>query len=357
MGDDDGGFFAYPSIAHRDVRDHDSVDAATAWVVTPKFHGTNMSVIMTAEGRVKFARRNAVLQPGESHYGHEAVLSKYDWRSLSSRLCNAVSVDGCTVRADRVTVFGELYGGAYPGVRSAHGRKPVQQHVYYSPEFHFVAFDVAVVARAPTQQPLFLDFYDAAQILRTHGIPFVRPRCVGDRDAAMRWADEHVSDPVEVSPSLPALPNNVGEGWVVRPVREARYRNGTRVMIKRKSPQFAEVTHTRLPRGGGPSACGKHAAADSPLAAYINVARAQSVLSKQPEADCALENMRALASALLADAQESLRADRAADASAAVAAAAGESDGHADSRAAMGLCCKCVREALAARGPAARRPS
>jgi hypothetical protein len=95
-------FTKYPSITNkRPTKDDHDETAGVVWVATPKYHGTNMSVVVTRGEAVRFGRRNGFLTPEESHYGHEKLLPKLaDWNRLLDAFPDA----------DSVTVFGELYG-------------------------------------------------------------------------------------------------------------------------------------------------------------------------------------------------------------------------------------------------------
>ena len=49
---------------------------------------------------VQYGRRNGLLGPTESHYGHEKLMPKFAWADLLADFPDALAV----------TVFGELYG-------------------------------------------------------------------------------------------------------------------------------------------------------------------------------------------------------------------------------------------------------
>lgn len=42
-----------------------------------------------------------------------------------------------------ICVYGELFGGCYPGIDSDH--RPIQLGIYYFPNIHFMAFDISVI--------------------------------------------------------------------------------------------------------------------------------------------------------------------------------------------------------------------
>jgi hypothetical protein len=291
-------FTAYPSITNRagtfTKTAAGAVPPGTAWVVTPKIHGTNTSITVIRGGGLPLvARRNAFLKPGETHYGYQEVLAP--WMGTLPRLLDRFPA------ARQVTVYGELYGGLWPGVTSAGA---VQREVLYSPQRRFVAFDVAV-------DGVFLPFYDARTVLHAVAptMPFTAvafTSCeVGD---AVAWARDHADDEAVpaaaiATANLPPLTKpNPGEGWVVRPVVEATL-DDERVMLKVKGAKFCEGGEGGEGAGAA-GAAGAGRASAVPVAApnpYLTTGRITSVLSKQSEADCTIRNVQALAKLVCSD--------------------------------------------------------
>ena len=97
-------FVKYPSITNKVFTGKEEALVGVAWVATPKFHGTNLSVVVSKDdSEVRYGRRNGFLLPTESHYGHERVMPALaDWRRLLDAFPDAAFV----------TVFGEFYGTA-----------------------------------------------------------------------------------------------------------------------------------------------------------------------------------------------------------------------------------------------------
>jgi hypothetical protein len=307
-------FSTYPSITNRAdalkraVTTVDPKDAlvppGTAWVVTPKLHGTNTSVtVIRGGGRPMVARRNAYLKPGESHYGYQEVLAPW--------LDRLPSLLGLFPDAKQVTVYGELYGGLWPGVTSAGA---VQREVLYSPKRHFVAFDVSVDGK-------FLPFYDARAVLRKAAptLPFTAVAFTScDLDTAVAWAREHADDEAVSAANIAAakLPSltkaNPGEGWVVRPVMDTWTVGGDqdRPLLKIKGSKCGEGSETASggAAGSGAGAAGPVVPAPGPNP-YLTTGRITSVLSKQAEADCNIRNVQALAKAVCADIAADIAAD------------------------------------------------
>jgi hypothetical protein len=50
------------------------------------------------------------------------------------------TAEGVIANLTSITIFGEFYGGVYPGMKSI-GKK-IQDYIYYSPSCEFEAFDL-----------------------------------------------------------------------------------------------------------------------------------------------------------------------------------------------------------------------
>lgn len=135
-----------------------------------------------------------------------------------------------------VTVYGELAGGRYPHpeVPPTPGAEPVQTGVWYAPDLLWLPFDATVAdddglcwvsdrtlrAAADAAGLLCVPLLAEGPVLRLQELPVVFPtRLPGLL-------------------GLPALPDNLAEGLVVKPAGE--YREPGRPMAKFKQPAFAE---------------------------------------------------------------------------------------------------------------------
>jgi len=235
-------FSRYPSIENNRSK-VDGDEPGDLWVATPKYHGTNTSVWIPVnkDQEIRYGRRGGFLADGEAHYGYDTFLpSLGDWNALRAGWAHRDDLDV-------IVVYGELYGGAYPhpGVPSTSASR-VQPGVYYSPHLRFIAFDVALQAKDGSQT--FLSVYDAAWVLGRCKIPHVNMAYKGLKEDVMDWATTHAEDnPLfwledgHPDKGLPPLEDNIGEGFVVRPVQDRRDCFGNRCMLKIKSARFAEV--------------------------------------------------------------------------------------------------------------------
>jgi Rnl2 family RNA ligase len=329
--DDKGGgggghgfqYVPYHSISKR-APSFRSLASACAWVATEKIHGTNMGVVLRRRSgeddvTMTFARRTGLLPAGFNHFGHVAV----DFTNLKGLYAAAVAkaipvgIAGDPI----VTVYGELYGGHWPGVEgpaNAAREKPVQQRLWYRPDIAFSVFDISVVAGGGPDSdsaapPLFLDFEDVAAMCDALRVPRVRECFRGGFQEAVAWAKAHAADDVVPhAEGLPALPpgTNPGEGWVVRTVRETRLpKGGGRALVKVKNPTFdVDINMSKH----GPKLVDKHASrrevagdkGPEPGLEYVTDCRAGSVVGKVGRDQSLVVLARALLADIVADAAE-----------------------------------------------------
>lgn len=125
---------------------------------------------------------------------------------------------------DKVTVYGEGYGGKMQKMSKTYGDK-----------LRFVAFDVQV-------GDTWLDVPDADDVVQKLGLQFVPYTCTGTSLAEL--------DAARDAPSQQAVRNGITEpqimeGIVLRPMTEMTDKRGNRIISKHKRPEFRETHKTR----------------------------------------------------------------------------------------------------------------
>ena len=172
--------------------------ATNIWVVTEKVHGSNFSFVCSpptehgAPPTVRCAKREEFLnensdEDNTSFFGFRKVKNRYQaaaeqaYTTIAKRFtCNGIT----TTPSDevvRLTIYGELFGGTFPGLPSPpDGISAVQEGVYYHPDLDFMAFGAAVTLRPPVDQPdvkqadmpvtlVELDFLPTMEMLKSCG--------------------------------------------------------------------------------------------------------------------------------------------------------------------------------------------
>ncbi|GAA0947883.1 RNA ligase family protein [Nonomuraea longicatena] len=203
------------------------------WVATEKIHGAHLAVVCTEES-VRPAKRRTLLSEAEldSFFG----LSRC-WPALAvtaadlaRRLREAEGSDGTVI------LYGELAGGHYPHPHtpSPPGVQPVQTGVWYHPDLIWVLFDAVHTSGDTTVWTADAALRRAAAEAGVHCAPVLAEgslAAVGERAPAFPSL-------LPARFGLPALPDNLAEGLVLKPAD--RWTAAARPVIKNKHPRFAE---------------------------------------------------------------------------------------------------------------------
>ena len=246
----------------------------TLIVATPKVHGTNVNVTVYQDGvdgplRILYGKRTAYLHPHEAHFECRQVLDTEPMRRKYAALL------GRFPKGSVVRLYGELFGGRYAGLPSSGGSvgpgsgppAPVQVEVQYDPDLRAVFFDLSVDGK-------YLPFFDAQLVCRLTRLPFVP---VLAKDTTILGLLQRIEQTVDhlwvprpkLIATVPLIPGNTGEGYVVRTDAPAR------MLLKVKAPKFLETVADN-PRTDRVSSA--LAAASAPK--YITTGRIASVMSK-----------------------------------------------------------------------------
>jgi Rnl2 family RNA ligase len=194
-------FSQYSSIenSYRDkeieqVRSHgfDKVE----WVATEKVHGANFG-LWPIDGQVRPSKRSSFADG--AFYGCQAIVEGLTPKILSLGFA----------------VYGEIFGSG------------IQKGVDYGGK-RFAAFDIWTGEN-------FLDYDDFVALCDKHGIE----RCV-------EIARGNFDDLLAIDPAFPTKMSvvegcvDIAEGFVMKPIKAVRLGNGSRVILKKKSPGFSE---------------------------------------------------------------------------------------------------------------------
>lgn len=204
------------------------------WIATEKVHGANFSFETDGEF-VEYASRVQKIGENADFYNARSTMPKYHPFVLEAfRLAQELWPE-----IQRVVIYGEYFGGYYPG-RKTPGLKKVQAGVAYSPDHHFYAFDMFC------DKIGFVDFFDASRkILIRAGFPLVMaPLMRGKLDAVLAFDVEalRTTIPAQLGHS-PIHEFQIAEGIVIRPACESQAIAGKRAILKKKARAFWEATN------------------------------------------------------------------------------------------------------------------
>ena len=107
--------------------------------VTEKVHGANFSLHVKKNGAHMYAKRTGYLKPDEDFFRYQEMAAR-DFKGLHNLAMAVHELKG----TNKVILYGELFGGIYPG-EDSHTKFPIQSTIYYSPRVEFMIFDIAYV--------------------------------------------------------------------------------------------------------------------------------------------------------------------------------------------------------------------
>lgn len=186
-----------------------------------KIHGTSAHVAYSASAKHDDEVHPNLVDKGRLRFfsggeKHENFIKLFDEEALLTKFASCV--------CDKITVYGEAYGGKCQGMSGTYGK-----------DLKFIAFDVFV-------DGIWFDVPAAETVAKMLGFEFVAYNRVPSTVAAL--------DAERDLPSRQAVRNGItepkiAEGIVIRPVTEKTNRFGNRLIAKHKRAEFGE---TKTPR-------------------------------------------------------------------------------------------------------------
>lgn len=245
------------------------------WIASEKVHGANFC-FETDGHHIEYASRTSRLANGADLFNARTTMPKYHpfvleaFRLAKQRFPALQSL----------LVYGEYFGGYYPGHPAEKGHKKVQGGVAYSPGHHFYAFDVRPDGGS------YMDFDDARALLLAAGFPLVVDALErGPLDKLLAIDVEKLETALPAQLGHPPLDRfRIAEGIVLRPAREVAF-GGHRAILKKKSQAFWEATNQPGMVLKAAQATGAFAGLDSLLEKVKSLStenRLRAVISKDP---------------------------------------------------------------------------
>jgi len=211
-----GEFLPFPKLPCRGSAD------APVWVALEKIHGAHLVIDVDARS-VRFGKRKGWLGEDEPFFG---------WQLIRGALRKAAREAFARLDADRLVLYGELFGGGYPHPDVPDGGlAPVQTGVWYAPDLRWAIFDARV-------DDEFLSWSECAALASDAGL-VMPPRIARGKKSEIDALSERFPSRVATSLGLPSLGDgNLAEGLVVKP--DVRMTPGTYTGSKRKISEMRE---------------------------------------------------------------------------------------------------------------------
>jgi Rnl2 family RNA ligase len=235
---DFSGYEKMPSsIKKLGLSEHDfAALEKVSWVVTEKVHGANFSFVHE-NGSFKFAKRKAYLSWNDDFFGFQWVVNQLETKII--RLFEDLSTQ---ISGSKFVVYGELFGGKYPheAVEVVPNVHAIQTGVYYAPNIHFCAFDIAIETESASSK-IYLDYETAVSYFEKYGIFYAKPLFIGKFAEAVNF-NTRINSTIPAQLQLPALTENLIEGIVIKPFQKLENTTiTTRPIVKLKNKEFEEA--------------------------------------------------------------------------------------------------------------------
>lgn len=230
----------------------------------------NSNFVVSIEGAdIRVGKRSSFLGEDASFFNFQRILPqlKINIANLQKLL---PQVQG------QITVYGEIFGGRYEhkDVPPVRGVAAIQKGIDYSPDIHFIAFDLFYNGE-------FANAYERVNLCQKAGFLTMPILFEGTLEECLAYNHEFVST-IPTMLGLPPIEDNICEGVVIKPVDPLYLMDGDRVILKHKSTKFAEHGKTIKVKTHEPLPEDVQAVFDI-LVQYINENRLNSVISKMGE--------------------------------------------------------------------------
>jgi Rnl2 family RNA ligase len=195
------------------------------WFAQEKIHGANFSVLTNGDSFAFCSRNKIINLEKDNFYNVKSIIDniKQDVLSIYSNI---------TTESPYIIIYGELFGGSYPGINNVKQRS-VQKGVYYSPNLQFIPFDIFL-----PEENTYLNFSVSLGIFKKSNVLHLNPVAKGSLEDLLNF-DVETNSTIYKLFNLPKIENNIMEGIVIRPSIEYKYKE-SRLIIKKKSNSFLE---------------------------------------------------------------------------------------------------------------------
>jgi len=206
-------------------------DKNIEWVVTEKVDGSCFSFISDGDN-VQVAKRTSVLSENElsKFFDADIMLEKYKDKVLElTKYMQEV------YNVSEVQIYGEHFGGIYGG-ETIEGYSKIQKRVNYIPFTDFIVFDILLTSE---NKKLFLDWNDVKYFSIKFGLKVVPELYRGTFEECLKYPNLFQTKIPEMY-GLEYIENNIAEGVVIKPIKDLRFADGERVILKNKNDKFKE---------------------------------------------------------------------------------------------------------------------
>lgn len=203
-----------------------------------KIDGANFRIASDGED-VIFGSRDTMFGSNDNWFNFKKCMETHDMYNKVLQLAKSLKQENTDIV--EVVVFGELFGGYYPGLKSESGK--IQGNVAYHNNTEFLAYDICIEANENNITTYkYLNELFMKSLFVEFNIPHLKALKYGGLDELLNM-DIRFNSTIPSYYDLPVLPEgfkNIVEGIVIKPIFPMYYSDGKRVVIKKKNPEFEE---------------------------------------------------------------------------------------------------------------------
>lgn len=198
-------------------------------VVTEKIHGTNFSIYVK-DNAIIYCRRSGPILVDEKFF---------NFSSIRERLNIKVSILAEHLKSeyykvDSFQVYGELFGGIYPGIST--GNPAIQKGIFYTPNIEFMVFDI----KLNDEYMYFSDVISLSEKSGFNVVPILNAEC--SLKDALKIDISKISSAVPKMLGFDDLKNNIIEGVVIKSNKNKQIKGkNSRLILKFKNDAFLET--------------------------------------------------------------------------------------------------------------------
>lgn len=223
------------------------------WIMTEKIHGANFSFVIRGDF-YWCCKRSGPISLTENFFSSREIETKYiaDAREVYKRVL-AQSTDPNDI--EYVQIFGEIFGGSYPGFETK-GQRAVQKGVDYNPEIDFMVFDIRVVTKTLSTykddkgklQPIawFVSYSDMIKYLEGLELRYVPVITRGKLEDLLKTSPKF-NTTIPTLFGLPSVPGNLAEGYVLKIDSQHQCHKSRPILKIKYEERFGETRTYKVP--------------------------------------------------------------------------------------------------------------
>jgi len=213
--------------------------AKEEWCVMEKIHGANFSFTSDGKDVIPGKRTCFLLTEEEMELFYDCVDLVERIRDKVLKFYNYLQ----EITPDKIgyfTIFGELFGGYYPGLHSEDMR--IQKDIFYHSRQLFYAFGVRVMI--DKTKTYYINYDQAISLFRKAGIFYAEILFRGTLADCLSWSDEHLEENTTIPNhfGLTEIKDNIREGHVIKPIVPAYTSRREAIILKHKNSKFSEIS-------------------------------------------------------------------------------------------------------------------